>query len=452
MKFLSVNLGKLVNISCKMTGKGGTSLPGKIALKSDSKLIKKLIEPIKENKVIITGTNGKTTTSGLIAHILTTSGKSVVHNKEGANMKTGIATALIKNSNFLGNLNKNAAVFEVDEANMPVIIEEVKPNIVVITNFFRDQLDRYGELDTTVEKVKEALLKLPEDSIVLLNADEPFTASIGDNLSLKVIYYGVESNLNNSNTSTSFEQKYCPVCGTKYIYKRVYYGQLGDYYCPNCGKKRPDLHFKATDIALSEEGISFKLFYKNAVLPIKSKLIGFYNVYNLLAAISTSILLNINIDSIIEAIQDYWPIEGRLQKTYIKGKKAIINLIKNPIGFESTLNMLSEFNKPLNLVIFINDNYADGRDVSWLWDVNIEEFLSKTKVNYIITSGLRAEDMAVRLKYANFDINKIKVLNSVDKALDTISELTKEELIAVLPNYTSLYDVNKYLKSQEAKK
>lgn len=451
MKFLSVNLGKLVNISCKITGKGGTSLPGKIALKSDSRLIKKLIEPLKESKVMITGTNGKTTTSGLIAHILNTAGKSVVHNKEGANMKTGIATALIKSSDFLGNLKKEAAVFEVDEANMPIVIEDINPNIVIITNFFRDQLDRYGELDITVEKVKNALLKLPQESIILLNADEPFTASIGDEIKSKVFYYGIDDNIEGINSS-SFEQKYCPICGHKYEYRRIYYGQLGDYYCPNCGKKRPNPHFKATNIFLNEDGINFNLYYKDKIFTFKSRLIGIYNVYNLLAAISASILLNIDFNTISKATENYWPIEGRLQKTKIKNKKAIINLIKNPIGFESTLNMLSQFNKPLNLLISINDNYADGRDVSWLWDVNLEDFLSKTKVNYIITSGLRAEDMAVRLKYANFDINKIKVINSIDKALDTISELTKEELIAVLPNYTSLYDVNKYLNSQEDKK
>ncbi|EMT39653.1 UDP-N-acetylmuramyl tripeptide synthase [Thermoanaerobacter thermohydrosulfuricus] len=451
MKFLGVNIGKLINISCKITGKGGTSLPGKIALKYDSKLIEKLIGPIKNNKVIITGTNGKTTTSGLIASILTTAGKSVVHNKEGANMKTGIATALIKSSNFLGNLQKDATVFEVDEANMPIVIEDVKPNIVVITNFFRDQLDRYGELDTTVEKVKKALLNLPQDSIVLLNADEPFTASIGDEIKSKVFYYGIEDNIEGINSS-SFEQKYCPICAHKYEYKKIYYGQLGDYYCPNCGKKRPNPNFKATNIFLNEDGINFNLYYKDKIFTVKSRLIGLYNVYNLLAAISAGILLNIDFSTILKAIESYWPIEGRLQKTKIKSKRTIINLIKNPIGFESTLNMLSQFNKPLNLLISINDNYADGRDVSWLWDVNLESFLSKTKVNYIVTSGLRAEDMAVRLKYAGFDIKKIKIINSIEKALDTIADLTEEELIAVLPNYTSLYDVSKYLKLQEAKK
>ncbi|HHW57544.1 MAG TPA: Mur ligase family protein [Clostridia bacterium] len=451
MKFLSVNIGKLVNLSCKIAGKGGTSLPGKIALSADPNLIKKLISLIKGNKVMITGTNGKTTTSGLIASILSANGKKVVYNKEGANMKTGLATALIKSSNFFGNLQKDAVVFEVDEATMLIIIEEVQPNIVVITNFFRDQLDRFGELDMTVEKVKKALLTLPQDSIVLLNADEPFTASIGDEIKSKVFYYGIEDNIEGIN-SFSFEQKYCPVCGHRYEYKRVYYGQLGDYYCPNCGKKRPNPHFKATNIFLNEEGINFDLHYKDKVFTIKSKLIGLYNVYNLLTAISTGILLNIEFNTISKTVENYLPIEGRLQKTKIKNKKAIINLIKNPIGFESTLNMLSQFNKPLNLLISINDNYADGRDVSWLWDVNLESFLSKTKVNYIVTSGLRAEDMAVRLKYAGFDIKKIKITNSAEKAIDMIAELTKEELIAILPNYTSLYDINKYFKIQEAKK
>ncbi|MDK2794315.1 MAG: hypothetical protein PWP75_944 [Caldanaerobacter sp.] len=450
MKGLGVAIGKLVNISCKITGKGGTSLPGKIALMADDHLIKKLIEPLKENKVIVTGTNGKTTTSGLIAHLLSYSGRKVVHNREGANMKTGIATSLIKSSSLTGNLDRDAAVFEVDEANLSFVVNEINPNVVVITNFFRDQLDRFGELDLIVNKVKKALSDLSKDSFVLLNADDPFTASIGEDLEAKVLYYGIEDDIK-SLKSSSFEQKFCPVCGTKYEYKKIYYGHLGNYYCPNCGKKRPSLDFRASDIFLSEDGIKFKLSYKDKIFTVKSNLVGLYNVYNILASISAGMLLNLDDSTILKAVENYWPIEGRLQKVQIRGKKAIINLIKNPVGFESTLNMLSQFDKPLNLLILINDNYADGRDVSWLWDVNLEEFLSKAKVNHIMTSGLRAEDMALRVKYAGFDTERIKIM-PLNEAVKEILDITKEELIAILPNYTALQDLNKYLKSQGALK
>ncbi|OXT06642.1 UDP-N-acetylmuramyl peptide synthase [Thermoanaerobacterium thermosaccharolyticum] len=452
MDLLGVVLGKFVILGCKLTGKNGTSLPGKLALKISPNLIKDIIKGVKNEKVVVTGTNGKTTTSGLIAEILKSSGKKVVHNREGANMLSGIATVLIKNSDFFGNINKDTGVFEVDEANMPLVLNDINPKIVVVTNFFRDQLDRYGELDITIKKVKESLNRLPKDSILLLNADEPFTASLGDDLNLNVMYYGILDKLNYGyNLSPAFEQKYCPVCGGKYVYKDVFYGQLGDYYCPKCGKSRPNLDFGALDIKLTEDGISFKIKYKDKLINIKSHLNGAYNIYNVMSSVATNILLGIPLSHIQAGLNKYRPIAGRLQTTYLKGKKAIINLIKNPIGFDSTLNMLREINKPLNLLIAINDNYADGRDVSWLWDVDIENFVSHAKINYVVTSGLRAEDMALRLKYAGIDPKKIKIINSIENALDYIPTVTNEELIAVLPNYTSLHEVNSYMKSRGVK-
>lgn len=452
MDLLGVALGKFVILGCKLTGKNGTSLPGKLALKLSPNLIRDIARGINNEKVVVTGTNGKTTTSGLIADILKFSGKKVVHNREGANMLSGIATVLIKDSNIFGNLNKDMGVFEVDEANMPLVLDDINPKIVVVTNFFRDQLDRYGELDTTIKKVKESLNKLPNDSILLLNADEPFTASLGDNLNLNVMYYGILDKLNcGYGLSPAFEQKYCPLCGGKYVYKEVFYGQLGDYYCPQCGKTRPKLDFGALDINLSEDGISFKIKYKDKLVNIKSHLTGVYNVYNVMSSVAANILLNVPLSDIQAGLNNYKPIAGRLQTTYLKGKKAIINLIKNPIGFDSTLNMLREINKPLNLMIAINDNYADGRDVSWLWDVDIENFVSHAKINNVVTSGLRAEDMALRLKYAGIDPKKIKIINSIEHALDYIPTITNEELIAVLPNYTSLHEVNSYMKSRGGK-
>lgn len=447
MKFFGTEIGKFTVFVCKITGKGGTSLPGKLALKVNPKIINELIKGIKGDKIVITGTNGKTTTSGLIASILKTAGKNVIHNREGANMSSGIATVLIKNSNIYGKLKADIGVFEIDEANMPLLLDDIKPNIVVITNFFRDQLDRYGELDTTIKKVKESLNKLSKDSIVLLNADEPFTAAIGNDLKLKVMYYGINDHINREyGLSPSFEQKYCPSCGDKYVYKEVFYGQLGDYYCPSCGKKRPKLDFSALNIDINEDGISFDLKYKDRLFKIKSHLFGIYNIYNVMAAVTANLLLNTNISDIINGLDNYKPIAGRLQKTTLNEKKAIINLIKNPIGFDSTLSMLKEIKKPLNLVIAINDNYADGRDVSWLWDVNIEDFVVNSKINSVVASGLRAEDMALRLKYAGIDTKKIEVINSIEKALNYISSVTKDELIIVLPNYTSLHEVNTFLK------
>ncbi|MGB9780419.1 MurT ligase domain-containing protein [Caldanaerobacter sp.] len=449
MKGLGVAIGKIVNISCKITGKGGTSLPGKIALMTDKDIIKKLLSSLEKNKVIVTGTNGKTTTSGLVAHLLSFSGMKVVHNKEGANMRTGIATSLVKNSNLMGYLKKDAAIFEVDEANLGLLVDEINPNIVIVTNFFRDQLDRFGEIDLIVDKVAKALSRLQKDSIVLLNADDPFASSLGDTLRSKVMYYGIEEEVE-SIKSFSFEQKFCPVCGTKYEYKKIYYGHLGDYYCPKCGKKRPDPDFKASGIILSEEnGIKFKISYKNKNFTVKSGLIGLYNVYNLLAAVSAGILLGLEDSVILRAVETYNPIEGRLQKIQWKDKKAIINLVKNPVGLESTLNMLLQFEKPLNLLIIINDNYADGRDVSWLWDANLEEFLSKANVNYAVASGLRGEEVALRLKYAGFDSKKIKVI-PLEEAVKEIFNVTDKEIIAILPNYTALQELTKYLKSQGA--
>ena len=390
---------------------------------------------ILHEKISVTGTNGKTTTAGLIAQILEANNKEVIHNAQGANMLTGIANVFA--TNVVPSKRYDNCVLESDEAYLSKLYDYMKLDYLVVTNLFRDQLDRYGELDTTAKKIQSAIDK-NKDLVLLLNADDPLVANLGhDN---KKLYYGFE-NIEFAETHTISHapaEMFNCICGKPLEYSKRFYAQQGHYYC-SCGYKRPKCDYQG-NAKIYNDYIEISVLHNGEETHYTFDSIGLYNAYNALAAISMALEIGYKQEEIQNALNTYKAMFGRAEKTEFNGHKTIIQLIKNPAGASEVLKTVDLSSK---ILIAINDNFADGRDVSWLWDAEFE--LLKDTQKTIVTSGIRANDMALRLKYAGVPSEKIKVVPDLFEAVEEVSSSEdKTEKVTIMPSYTALLQIKNY--------
>lgn len=428
MRFIfSLYIAKLIYFVMRTTKiSDGTSIIGLIVRKLCPDFLVYANKYIKEKKINITGTNGKTTTSGIITHLIKRSGKSVINNSMGANMLNGVVNTLALEIEPFR--KTDYSVIELDEANVELLYKKFDADYLLVTNLFRDQLDRYGELATTKKFIQKGIDLKPELTLVL-NADDPLVASIEGN---KKIYYGVNSvtyaDIPQPEKSETEEAFSCP-CGKPLKYEKKFYAQQGHYYC-ECGYKRPEPKYSA-DVTLYKTHSVLNINNIEYLVP----LVGLFNAYNALGALSLA--LELGIKDIEKNLPSFKVAFGRSEVKYLNGKRTLIQLIKNPIGANEVLKTV-DLNS--DILIAINDNYADGRDVSWLWDADFD-LLMKTK-NKITVSGTRARDMALRLKYAGVPADKIKIIPDLKKAVDYIGK-TADNDITILPTYTALLKLNK---------
>ena len=421
---------------------GGTTFPGSVARRFDPLAMAKMARALPRGSVVVTGTNGKTTTSRLISNILRTASLNPVHNRAGANLLGGVTSALITATTLSGRSRADIGLFEVDEAVMPAVVREVRPKVILITNLFRDQLDRYGEVDYLAKLWRQALAELGEDSTVVLNADDPLVASLGEAIRPQVLYFGLEDERQGSPTLPhAADSKSCLHCGARFDYSVVYYGHVGKYHCSNCGATRPLPQVSAVDVtARGAEGNDVRLSTPTGEMFLNSSMPGLYNLYNMLAAVACCQALGIGHDHIQDGVKTFTAAFGRIERVNIDGKRVFLALVKNPVGFGEVLRTVLADGEPKNLFIIINDKFADGTDISWLWDVDFE--LIKGRANFVLTSGIRAEDMAVRLKYAEVPVDQIAVEKDLRAALKKALDLTPEgDTLYVLPTYTAMLEV-----------
>lgn len=422
-----------------------TSLPGLISLRICPDFIKMAQKYCKDGVITITGTNGKTTTAGLLAHIIQENDKKVLHNEKGANMLSGIASALVMGVGF--HRKSNYFVLESDEAYLTKLYDYLDSKYLLITNLFRDQLDRYGELDTTFKKIQEAIDKNPKLKAVI-NADDPMVALLAPNN--ERIYFGfndIEFMFETIDTKAPAESVVCPNCGKSLIYDKRFYAHLGNYHC-ECGYSRSSLKYSA-DAKIFMDYSIINLKYDGKELSFKVNLPGLYNVYNALAAISMALELKIPQEVIQKALKSYKSIFGRAENLVLKNKKVLVQLIKNPVGASEVLRLIGD-NKESKLLIMLNDNYADGRDVSWIWDANFE--ILRNYKQKIVISGVRAYDMALRLKYAGIEESQMLIEKDIKKAIDKSLNMTNaNETLLILPTYTALLKMQSIIKHQKLK-
>lgn len=421
--YISLIIAKLAYLAIKLRNKSsGTSFVGMLTLKICPDFLKHCKKYIKKDIVTVTGTNGKSTTSGLMAHILEVNEQKVIHNLEGANMLTGVANMFALGIRPFKHYDY--AVIESDEAYLTKLYDYLKSDYLVVTNLFRDQLDRYGELNTTAEFIKNAIDKNPDLKLVL-NADDPLVATF--DRTKYAVYYGFE-NVKCSTKSNAPSEVFNCSCGHPLEYSKQFFAQQGHYFCPNCGYKRHKCDYPA-DVEVFEDYSIIKL----KEYEFKFNLTGLYNAYNALASIAFGYELGLDAEQIQKALDSYRSIFGRTEKRIINGNPALIQLIKNPTGASEVLKTV-DLNS--NIVIAINDNYADGRDISWLWDSDFEQLKDAKKL--VITSGIRANDMATRLKYAGIPQERIIIEPNIKKAIE---KATKDGKTTILPSYTALLNI-----------
>lgn len=413
--------GKASSKLSRFTGGGGSSLPGMVARRIYPKVLRYLARQVDKGVIMVIGTNGKTTTNNMIAQILQTDKQRVVHNQEGANLINGITACFVRHANIKGEIKFDYASLEVDEATFPKVVQEVNPRVVVVINFFPDQLDRYGQLENTVQMVKGALEKL-EDVTLILNADDPLVAQLGPSTGHRTLYFGVaQQNSQSSGTGRSNEGCLCPRCGVALDYSFIHYSQLGGYQCSQCNFARPKPDIEVVNVTTSDSTLQMEVFDGSQYTTVNMRTTGFYNVYNALAAFALGKVLDVELNRIREGLELYSPALGRMEMFRYQDKSVVLNLVKNATGLNEGLTTILSREGTKDILIAINDHAADGRDVSWLWDVEFEALLSQlSELTNFICSGTRAEEVAVRLKYAGVLLEKITVANEPESAVTTV--------------------------------
>lgn len=442
---MAVWMGKALVVAAHAAGRGGTSLPGAVARKVAPDLLRALAAQPPQGVVAITGTNGKTTTAKMLASICEAAGWDVAHNRAGANLIAGVTTAFIQAADWKGRVDRSVGLLEIDEATMPRACQEMRPKVAVVTNFFRDQLDRFGELEHTVELVARGLAHLAPGGRAALNADDPNCARLGAGLRAAPLYYGLQVEATRPGAAgQAGDARHCVQCGSPYEYRVLHFAHLGDYRCPACGHRRPEPQVYIDRLwDVGARGSSFRLVTPEGACEVRLQIPGLYNVYNALAAAAGAVALGLPLPAIRQGLEATTSQFGRMESIAIGDRQVFMALVKNPAGFDSVIQTVLQAGARKNLVIAINDRYADGTDVSWLWDVDFEALAGhQSEVNFVICTGLRAEDMAVRLKYAGLDPAKIVVEKDPERALKQgLRFIQPGDLLYILPTYTAMLEI-----------
>jgi len=446
---IAIIVTKFLVFVLRLLGRGGTSLPGKAALKIYPELLSVLSDRFRV--IMITGTNGKTTTSRIVAGMLDQAGIRYVSNKSGANLSSGIATTIVSALSLSGKPLVRTVLLETDEAAFRTVAPMLKPEIAIVTNFFRDQLDRYGELYTTLNNVREGIKGTPETRLIL-NADDSLCASLGRDVPNQVIYFGLGDNVYpedfvKANTDAAF----CINCKSRYDYISSSFGHLGHFRCPSCGYERPGAQIECTQI-LEYDNLSSTIEIRTPSGKITAKLAlpGLYNIYNALAGTAVGHLLELGENDLVRVLEGFECGFGRMESFEAEGRTFRMILVKNPTGFNQVLRYLMTQADKCVIAFIINDRIADGTDISWLWDVDFEilSFILK-KVRKFYVSGIRAEDMAVRLKYAGVPQDSIFIEHDGNKLINSMIEASGEkENLYILPTYTAMLDIRKTLRER----
>jgi UDP-N-acetylmuramyl tripeptide synthase len=431
----------------RQTGRGGTSLPGKVLIRLEPNAISELSARLERGSVIVSATNGKTTTAAMIASILERAGIGLVHNRAGANMAGGVASALLAAARNGDGIDGELGLFEVDEFWLDRIAPELSPRAVLLGNLFRDQLDRYGELDTIADRWAAAVTALPATVGVVLNADDPLVADLG-RLGPRPIYFGVEDpSVALPEMQHAADSKHCRRCGATYSYDAIYLGHLGRYRCPGCGQERPEPAVAAEAIALDgTRSSSFRLHTPGGGLQVRLPLPGLYNVYNALGAAALCLELGVGLETVRAGLESVRAAFGRAETVAIGGLELSLLLIKNPAGANEVLRTLALESGPLDLLAILNDRTADGRDVSWVWDADFE--LLAGRVRRVTSAGTRAAELALRLKYAGVPEDRIALVPELADALDRAVGAAASDRVYVLPTYTALLELHELLASR----
>lgn len=481
-RLIAVWTAKLVSVACRLAGKQGVTMSGRIALRIDPNILRDLSAQVRGKIFVVCGTNGKTTTNNLLCSAIESEGKKLVCNHTGSNMLDGVAAAFVLAAKCNGRLDADYACIEIDEASTVRVFPHFQPDYMVLTNLFRDQLDRYGEIDITMNLLDRAMKMAPKMKVIV-NGDDALSAYLAMESGNEAVTYGItEQVFPMKETGEIREGRFCKRCGERLEYDYYHYSQLGMYHCPKCGFARPEVDFEASHIDMTE-GLAFDVRERateicsqetgrgesvreaeaavrkekvredsrrpeavqssraaDQVRHIEANYKGFYNIYNILAAYSAARTAGLSLGQFDRVLRDFNPQNGRMEHFSIRGTEVILNLAKNPAGFNQNISAVMEDQREKDLIIVINDNAQDGTDISWLWDVDFDRF-EDPQVRSITVSGIRCQDMRLRMKYV--DIHS-ELIADVETAIRKRIEDGCGNLY-VLVNYTALFSTRNIL-------
>jgi len=451
---IAVAAARLAGRISRATGHGGTALPGLIAQRLDPKLLGDLLQQLPLGHALISATNGKTTTAHLVGAMLREAGQRPLGNQAGSNLERGLLAALLARTDARGRLravDTTVGVFEVDEATLPAVIEAAAPRVVALGNLFRDQLDRYGEVDWVAALWSKVVQQLSDRTTAVLNADDPLVASLGREAKCGTVYYGIEDlAVARPSRPHASDSHACPSCGRDYTYAGVFYSHLGHYRCGPCGRERPRPQVYATQVhARGLGGCTAHIDTPEGSFALDLRLPGLYNLHNALAATATALALGAPLDAIQRALAGMAPAFGRGETAEVAGRQVSILLVKNPVGFSETLGAVFEEAGQRHMLLALNDGIADGRDVSWIWDADVDP--ARGRCATLVIGGRRAHDLALRFKYAAESPGEdgpepIVVAGDVRQALDAALERTpRGETLYVLPTYTAMLELREII-------
>jgi UDP-N-acetylmuramyl tripeptide synthase len=415
---------------------GGTTVPGKLLWKLDPGAIDRLAARLPLGSAVVSATNGKTTTAAMTASILG-SRVRLAHNRAGANLMSGVASTLIHAR------GAELGLFEVDEAALSEVVARLKPGAVCLGNLFRDQLDRYGELEHVAERWRVSVRSLPATTALAVNGDDPQVGELAHERPGAIVFGLDDPRIARASLQHAADSKYCVRCGTPYEYAAAYVGHLGDYRCPACGHARPRLDVVARELEPNGlESVEFTIVMPAGSRAVRLQVPGLYNVYNALAAASLAHALGATLDEIVSGLDAFRAAFGRFERISVGDRRVLMLLIKNPAGANEAVRTIVDGGAPKLAVVALNDAIADGRDVSWIWDVDFEPLLAG--LDRLVATGERAAELALRFKYGGLDPGAIEVVPALERALDRGLELVPPggELV-VLPTYTAMLSLRK---------
>ena len=436
-QFMSINACKGTRWLLRKLKRGGTMFPGSVALKFDKEILSQVSEGV--TTIVVAGTNGKTTTALMLAEGLRASGYDCFSNSSGANMFGGICAEYIMNTDKHGKPNKKLAVIECDEGSLKYVVPRVKPAVVLVTNVFRDQLDRYGEVLETLRLIKDGIKDAP--GTLVLNGDCSLITTIGEGKNS--LYYGFDIDIPYNKEEVNDVTR-CIKCGAGMEYKSHSYGHLGDFYCPDCGYCKPHTEVGLTSYQYGLNGSKLQIRMGEELYDVDLALPAVYNAYNALSAFAVFKALGIKPDGLIKTLKNMNSAFGRMETFDYQGKKIRMILVKNPTGCNRVLDYLNAIPEELNFVVLLNDKENDGTDISWIWDTDYGPYFENRKDLPVFTGGSRRDAMALRLKYAGAE--NITICNSYEEVFDKITEGDRNSVI--LPNYTCMLAMRKILQSK----
>ena len=432
---------KAAGYACKKMGRQGVTWAGKIALKIYPPILKELAGEVRKGIFTVCGTNGKTTTNNMLCAALEAEGQKVICNHTGSNMLNGVVAAFVLAAGLNGHIDADYACIEADEASTKYIFPEIHPDYMVLTNLFRDQLDRYGEIDITMDILESMIRTLPQMRLIV-NGDDALSAYLAMDTGNPCTFYGISRQVMKNETNEIREGRFCKKCGARLEYSFYHYSQLGDYLCPKCGFKRPDPDFDAYDVQVGD-----RLAFRVEDRLISANYKGFYNVYNILAAYAGVRTAGFSGEHFNDMLRKFNPENGRMEQFRIQGAGVILNLAKNPAGFNQNISAVMQDKSPKDVIIAINDNAQDGIDISWLWDVDFDLFRDES-IRSVTVSGIRCQDMRLRLKY-------VDIPSMLEEDVETaVRSRVKDGTgnLYVLVNYTALFSTRNILKRLEGEK